>query len=145
MLTVEELVIINSCVIAWNEGKPMLPVVGNKGVLPLTREGPLGDLPSLAFAVQQRLPAIRLAVFENRVEFVREGTERAGELANNLCPATGDSEELTLLSQLSSILDRETAPSLEEVEAFEKAVVAYVAKHPKPITEQDLENASLNT
>jgi hypothetical protein len=144
MLTTEELVVINSCVIAWNEGKPLLPVVGNKGVLTLTREGPLGDLPALAFAVQQRLPAIRLAVFENRVEFVREGDERAKEVADNLCPATGDSEELTLLAQLSSILERETEPSLDEVEAFEKAVVAYVAKHPKPITEQDLDNASIN-
>jgi hypothetical protein len=144
MLTTEELVVINSCVIAWNEGKPLLPVVGNKGVLPLTREGPLGDLPALAFAVQQRLPDIRLAVFENRVEFVREGEERAKEVADNLCPATGDSEELTLLAQLSSILERETEPSLDEVEAFEKAVVAYVAKHPKPITEQDLDNASIN-
>jgi hypothetical protein len=144
MLTTEELVVINSCVIAWNEGKPLLPVVGNKGVLPLTREGPLGDLPALAFAAQQRLPDIRLAVFENRVEFVREGEERAKEVADNLCPATGDSEELTLLAQLSSILERETEPSLDEVEAFEKAVVAYVAKHPKPITEQDLDNASIN-
>jgi hypothetical protein len=90
------------------------------------------------------LPAIRLAVFENRAEFVREGDERAKEVADNLCPATGDSEELTLLAQLSSILERETEPSLDEVEAFEKAVVAYVAKHPKPITEQDLDNASIN-
>jgi hypothetical protein len=144
MLTDEELVIVNSCVVAWNEGKPLLPVVGDSGILLLTREGPLGDLPALAFSVQQRLPNMRMAVFDTQVEFIKEGTERAREVEGNICPATGDSEEITLLSRLTAILGRAEPPSMEEALEFEKAVASYVAKCPKPITEQDIENASIN-